>query len=287
MKKLGKILVVVLLLATVIGTCVALTACNDDKAEKVKVINVELTSEDYAFCINKSNTELLTKANQFLAGIKENGTLENIINSFFDGNATFTYTNPASKDGCLVVATNAYFPPFEYFSGNKLTGVDMQIAKLLADYLNKPLYISDMEFDSVITSVQNNQADIGMAGLTVNAARLEQVNFTETYYTSAQVLVVKESDTTFDNCTTVEEVENILKQQAKQYVVGSQKGTTGYMYSKGDEDFGYDGFANLTATSYDTGALAIKDLSNGKINAVVIDKQPALMIKDSTNALIK
>lgn len=287
MKKFGKILVVVLLLATVIGACVALTACNGDKAEKVKVIDIELTSEDYAFCVNKENTELLTKANQFLAGIKADGTLDKIIKSFFDGNATFTYTNPASKDGCLVVATNAYFPPFEYFSGDKFTGVDMQIAKLLAEYLNKPLYISDMDFDVVVTSVQNNQADIGMAGLTVNAARLEQVNFTDTYYTSAQVLVVKESDTTFDNCETAEDVENILKQQAKQYVVGSQQGTTGYMYSKGDVDFGYDGFANLTATSYTTGALAIKDLSNGKINAVVIDKQPALMIKDSTNALIK
>lgn len=275
------------LIVLVAVTCVfALVGCNPP-AEAVKVIDIELTAEDYAFCIKKDNTELLTQANTFLAGIKADGTLDNIINSFFNGEATFTYTNPASKDDCLVVATNAYFPPFEYYSGNKLTGVDLQIAKLFADYLEKPLYISDMDFDVVISSVNAGQADIGMAGLTVTATRLEQVNFTEPYYTSAQVIMVKETDTTFDNCTTAADIEAILAQQTINYKVGSQNGTTGYMYSHGDEDFGYDGFANLTATGYTTGALAVKDLSLGKINAVIIDKQPALMIRDSSNALVK
>ncbi len=286
MKKSVKFLIAALMLVAVIGTCFAFTACNGTKAEKVKVIDIELTAEDYAFCVNKNNTALVEQANAFLAQIKANGTLENIINSFFDGNATFTYENPANKDGCFVVATNAYFPPFEYFSGNKFTGVDMQIAKLLADYLQKPLYIDDMDFDAVLTSVQGGHADIGMAGLTVNAERLKTLAFTDSYYSSAQVLVVKESDASFDSCQTADDVIAVLAQQTKSYIIGAQNGTTGFMYSNGDVDFGYEGFANLTTNGYTIGALAIKDLSNGKINAVIIDKQPAIMIKDSTNSLV-
>lgn len=275
------------MLATVIGACFAFTACNKDVAEAVKVINIELTAEEYAFCVNKSDTELLASANAFLAEIKQDGTLDSIINSFFNGNATFTYTNPGSQDGCLVVATNAEFPPFEYVVGNKLTGVDMQIAKLLADYLGKPLYIADMQFDSVLISVEQGQADIGMAGLTVTDERKRTLNFTDTYYKSAQVIIVKDSDTSFDNCKTAADVEKILKEQSKSYNIGAQNGTTGFMYSAGDKDFGYTGFKNLTTTGYTNGALAVKDLSNGKINAVIIDKQPAIMIAKSTNDLLK
>lgn len=265
---------------------ISLAACNH-KAEAVKVIDIELTEEDYAFCVNKNNTELLEKANEFLASIKADGTLENIINSFFEGTATFTHTNPTSPNGCLVVATNAEFPPFEYMSGDKFTGIDMQIAKLLADYLAKPLYVLDMDFDSVLIEVPNGRADIGMAGITENEERLQTMNFTDSYYTSAQVLIVKNGDKTFDGCTTVKEVKAILAAQKKSYKVGAQNGTTGFMYSFGDEGFGYDGFKNLTTTGYTNGALAVKDLSNGKINAVIIDKQPAFMIAASTNALIK
>ena len=92
-----------------------------------------------------------------------------------------------------------------------------------------------------------------------------------------------ESDTTFDACTTAAEVEAILKAKGTDYIVGTQTATTGYMYSAGDVDFGYDGFKNLTTKSYTTGALAMKDLQNGKINAVILDKQPSLMIAASMN----
>lgn len=275
------------LIVLVAVTCVfALVACNPAQA-KVKVIDIDLTSEDYAFCVSKDNNQLLAQANAFLAEIKENGTLDDIINSFFNGESTFTYTNPTSKTGCFVVATNAEFPPFEYVDGNVFRGIDMQIAKLLADRLGKTLYIDNMEFDPIISSVKIGAADIGMAGLTVNEARREQVDFTSTYYTSAQVIIVREGDTTFDSCTGVEEIEAILKNKTKDYTIGAQNATTGYMYSNGDENMGYDGFTNLTTVGYTNGALAVKDLSLGKINAVIIDKQPAIMIKSSTNNLIK
>lgn len=258
----------------------ALFACG---GEKVQVKDIELTAESYAFVIKKGNTEMKTAADSLLAELKANGELDKIINSFFDGTADFKYTNPASKEGCLVVATNAYFPPFEYYEGDKLTGVDMKIASLLAAKLGKNLYILDEAFTSIFTSVETGEADIGMAGITVTAARQAVYDFSTEYYTSAQVIMVKADDKTFDECKTAEDVEKILAAQNKDYNIGTQKGTTGYMYAHGDEDFGYDGFTNLTVTEYNTGALAAQDLVNGKVNAVIIDKQPAIMIAKSIN----
>ena len=86
-----------------------------------------------------------------------------------------------------------------------------------------------------------------------------------------------------DDCKNAEDIENVLKKQGKDFIVGTQNGTTGFMYSAGDADFGYDGFKNLETKSYTTGSLAVLDLANGKIDAVIIDKQPAIMIAKSTN----
>ncbi len=285
-----KFLAILLSAATLFLLVASLAACGSGKS-KVKVFTeYELTAEEYAFAIAKSNTDLKEAANALLAELKENGELDKIINSFFDGSATFTYTNPVSsipsgsdKDNYLVVATNAYFPPFEYYEGNKLTGVDMKIASLLAEKLNKTLYIADMEFDSIISSVQNGESDIGMAGMTVNPTRLESVDFTTPYYESAQVLVVREDDKVFADCKSADDIVKVLGEQNDKFIVGTQNGTTGYMYSAGDEGFGYDGFKNLKTNSYTTGALAILDLANGKIDAVILDKQPAIMIAESTN----
>ena len=303
MKKIISILVVLTML---IGCVSMLAACAKDDGgagsdanggassngkAKVKVYtDYELTAEKYAFAVAKENTAIKEAANELLADLKESGELDNIINSFFDGSATFTYTNPTSsvptgsaRDNYLVVATNAYFPPFEYYEGNKLTGVDMKIASLLAEKLGKTLYINDMEFDSIITSVKNGESDIGMAGMTVNEERLKTVDFTNEYYESAQVLIVRSDDTVFADCKSADDIIAKLSEQKDSFTVGTQNGTTGYMFSAGDEGFGYDGFKNLKTNGYTTGALAVLDLANGKVNAVILDKQPAIMIAESTN----
>lgn len=285
-----KFLALALVAAMVLCSMVAFSACNGGK-KQVKVFEAyELTAESYAFAVDKENTALKEAANELLADLKESGELSNIINSFFDGSATFVYENPVSsvptgadRENYLVVATNAYFPPFEYYEGNKLTGVDMKIASLLAAKLNKTLYIYDMEFDAVITSVDSGLADIGMAGMTVNEERLKTIDFTSEYYESAQVLITAADDTVFADCASADDIVAKLAAQDKTFIVGAQNGTTGYMYTAGDADFGYDGFANLTAKGYNTGALAVLDLANGKINAVILDKQPAIMIARNSN----
>ncbi len=285
-----KILAIVLAMIMLLSVATTLASCGE-KQSKVKVFTeYELTAEKYAFAVAKTNTALKDAANELLAELKANGELDNIINSFFDGTATFEYENPissaptgADKDQYLVVATNAYFPPFEYYNGSKLTGVDMKIASLLAEKLGKTLYINDMEFDSVITSVKNGESDIGMAGMTVNEERLKTIDFTTEYYESAQVLIVRENDEVFASCKSADDVIAKLGEQTKDFKVGTQNGTTGYMFSAGDEGFGYDGFKNLTTNGYTTGALAVLDLANEKVDAVILDKQPAIMIAESTN----
>ena len=286
-KFMKKIIVGLLSVVTAVLCCFGFAACG--KAEKVKVIEIKLTEEDYVYAVKTGDTETQNALNSFLAEIKDNGTFDNIVKEFFDGTSTFEYSNPSSKDGCLVIATSADFPPFEYKKGDKFTGIDMQVAKLFAESLGKQLYIEDIGFDQVILSMgqATNEYKIGMAGITYDEDRDKSMDFSNAYYTSAQVIIVKEGDTIFDGCTTKEDVERILKEQKSSYKIGTQKGTTGYMYSAGDEGFGYEGFKNLETKIYDAGALAVKDLSNGKINAVIIDEQPAKMITASTNANIK
>ena len=115
----------------------------------------------------------------------------------------------------LVVATNANFAPFEYKEGNKFAGIDMEIAKYIADKLGMELVIEDMDFDAVVTSVGKNNVDVAMAGLTVNETRKASVNFTESYYNAAQMLVVVENETAFDACKTADDVLAALKDQLK------------------------------------------------------------------------
>lgn len=281
MKKL-----LILLVCALTAAICALPFAACGKGSPVKVKDIELTQEDYAFAVKKENNELLTQINGYLTEWENDGTLESLINSYFNGTAEFSYKNKSNtaQSGDFVVATNAYFPPFESYDKNSdFVGIDIEIAYKIAQKLNKTLFIKDMDFDSIIPSVKAGESAIGMAGITVNEDRLKDVAFAKGYYTSAQVLTVLQSDTTFDNCTSDEEVIEILKQQSKNYKIGAQAGTTGYMFSAGDEGFGYEGFANLETKAYNTGALAIKDLSNGKINAVILDKQPSLMIAETIN----
>ena len=275
-----KLLTVLLTLVLTISCAISLAACG--KKAKLKLIETSLTAESYAYAVKKDNAELLASVNELLADMKADGSLDTLINSYFNGNATFKYTNPTSKTGCLIVATNAYFPPFEYYEGSDITGVDMEIAYKLAQKLGKTLYIDNMEFSSVLASVQSGIADIAMAGITVTEARKEMYAFSTEYYESAQVLITTEKNTEFDG-KTASEIEAILKEKKSSYTIGTQKGTTGYMYSAGDEDFGYDGFTNLKTVAYSNGALACTDLKNGKIDAVIIDLQPALMITKNIN----
>ena len=257
---------------------------------KVKVIEIDLTSEEYAFGVDKTQPELLTQVNDFIKKIKEDGTFDEILNKYF-GDGTPTPVTSAELDESkdqLVVATNAAFEPFEYMDGENYLGIDMEIAALLAEELGLELVISNMDFDSVCLSVGQQKCDIAMAGLTVNEARKEYVTFSDTYYNAAQRLVVMADDTTFDACTDAASVEAILNTYTLEdetvTKIGVQNGTTGQFYVQGDEDWGFAGFG-VECVGYKNGSLAVQDMINGNIKYVIIDSAPAKCITDAFNEL--
>ena len=279
-----KNLVLVLLIVAIVATAaLGFVACN--KKAVVKVIDIKITDEEYAFCVNKTDATLLASVNTYIAQIKNDGTFEAILNKYFgDGEPAKIESAPEGTANALVVVTNAAFEPFEYLDGNKFLGIDMEIAKGLADYLGKALVIKNIEFDSIFSEINAGNADIGMAGITVTSAREELVTFSSTYYAASQMVVVKADDTTFDACTTAADVEAILTKLTADTKIGVQKGTTGNFYVEGDEDWGFDGLA-ATCKSYSSAALAIQDMLNGNIDYVIVDEAPAKKITEKMNAL--
>lgn len=288
MKKITKVLAVILALVA-IASCFA--ACSKDAGNasstaKVKVIDIDLSSEEYAFGVDKNQPELMEAANELIAEIKDNGQLDEICNRYFGNGEPVGVTSAAedaSKDQ-LIVATNAEFEPFEYKKGDTFYGIDMEIAQLLADKLGKELVIKDMKFDAVLLSVQQQKCDIGMAGLTVSEERQQQVNFTDSYYSASQRLVVKGDDNTFADCQSVEDVEAILNNLDSSVKIGGQNGTTGQSYVQGSEDLGFPGL-KAEFVGYDNGSLAVQDLINGGVQYVIIDAAPAQAITTSINAV--
>lgn len=258
-----------------------------EAAVTAKVIDVELTEEQYAYGVDKNQPELLEEVNAFIAEIKENGTFDEICDHYFgDGEpvAVESAEEDASKDQ-LVVATNAEFAPFEYMEGDKYYGIDMEIAKALADYLGQELVIVNMSFDAVCLSVGQSKCDIAMAGLTITEERKEVVNFSESYYNAAQKIVVPSNNTEFDECAAAEDVAAILNEKDDTTKVGFQAGTTGQFYTEGDADWGFDGYA-VEAIGYDNGSLAVQDMLNGNLDYVIIDAAPAVAITTAINEMI-
>ncbi len=274
------------ILALVLAALMAvltLAACGAD-ADVVKVIDIDLTEEEYAFGVDKTQPELLTKVNEIIAEIKENGKFDEICNKYF-GDGTPTPVVSAALDSSkdqFVVATNAAFEPFEYMDGENYLGIDMEIAALIAETLGQELVIMNMDFESVCLSVGQQKCDIAMAGLTIKPEREEYVTFSDSYYSASQKIIVKADDTTFDACTDVASVEAILNGLTEDTKIGVQNGTTGLFYVEGDADWGFTGYA-AECVGYANGSLAVQDLVNGNINMVIIDSAPAAAISAAFN----
>ena len=166
------------------------------------------------------------------------------------------------------MATNAQFPPYEMvadgegFNGTGFEGIDVEIASAIADKLGLELQIDDMEFTSALTAVQNNAADVILAGLTYDEERDKVLDFTESYSTGVQVIIVTEDS----DIATSEDLAN-------DKMIGTQAGTTGWSYASASPEDG--GYGEDHVNGYDSGALAVQALLNGQIDAVIIDSAPA------------
>ena len=170
------------------------------------------------------------------------------------------------EEGKLIMSTNATFPPYEMVAdgegvnGSGFEGIDVEIAYALADKLGLELVIDDMDFDAALMAVQNNSADMMLAGLSYSEERDEVVDFSDPYATGVQVVIVKEgSGVTMDNLG--------------EYMIGTQRGTTGFIYASDTPENG--GYGEDHVIGYDSGVTAVQELINGTIDAVIIDQQPA------------
>ncbi|MBQ8762936.1 MAG: transporter substrate-binding domain-containing protein [Clostridia bacterium] len=171
--------------------------------------------------------------------------------------ATLLYACGGKEDdNVLVMGTNAAFPPYEYYEGDKIVGIDAEVGALIAEKLGMEFEIQDMDFNGIISAVQNGVVDIGMAGMTVREDRLEHVNFSTTYAKGVQVVIVKESS----EIATLDDLAGKL--------IGVQEATTGDAYAS--EDYGEE-----SVKRYTNGAAAVQALQSGIVDAVIIDNEPA------------
>ena len=234
--------------------------------EDIRILPKEFALEDYALCLKKGNKELLDKVNTALAKLKEDGTLQSIITNYIgtdEQKGTMPYQKKdVERKGKLVVATNAEFPPYEYVDNGKITGIDMDIMQAICDDLGMEMSIENMKFDSIIAAVNAGKVDVGAAGMTVTEDRKQNADFSDSYTTSKQVIIVYD-DKPKDEITGVDDL--IGKR------IGVQLGTTGDVYATDYED---DGTA--TVERYNKAADAIQALKQQKLDCVILDEQPAL-----------
>ncbi len=240
MKKLAAVL-----LAGVM--CLSLAACGSDSADEAATSDAEAAVEE--------TTEDAETAEDVAAEDTEGAEADAAAGEF-----------TTATEGILTMGTNAAFPPYEYVEGDEIVGIDPEVAQAIAEKLGLTLEIVDMDFGSIITAVQTGKVDVGIAGMTVDPDRLENVDFTDSYATGVQVVIVPEGS----EIASVDDLEGKL--------IGVQEATTGWQYCT--DDYGSD-----MVIPYPNGATAVQALKDGKVDCVVIDEQPALSFVEANEGL--
>ena len=232
---------------------------------QLKILDSEYVTEDYAIAIAKENTDLLDSVNAALTALIADGTVAQVVDFYVSGEGELpaVQEDVAADAETLTMATNAAFPPYEYWEGDAIVGIDAVIAGLIADQLGMKLDIQDMDFDAIIPAVVSGKIDMGMAGMTVTDERLQSVSFSESYATGVQVVIVPEGSP----IETVDQLFSLID-EGEDVQIGTQNATTGFIYAS--DDFGED-----HVQAFNKGADAVQALVTGKLTCVIIDNEPA------------
>jgi ABC-type amino acid transport substrate-binding protein len=250
------------------STASATSSTGSSSSSKLKILDTPCKTESYAICVAKGNEALLDKINTALDTLTKDGTVQKIIDNYIS-NVPYTYT-PKDTDSSLPVltmGTNAQFVPYEYYQDQKIIGIDADIAAAIADQLGMRLDIQDTEFDSIIAGVQSGKYDMGMAGMTVTDERKQSVNFSSSYATGVQMIIVRDG-------SSITSADDLSKGKLS---IGVQTNTTGDIYAS---DFETNGD---TIERYSKGADAVQALVAGKIDCVIIDKETAKAFVKANN----
>lgn len=251
----------------------SLAACGQKKTQ-LKILDTEYAIEDYAIAIAKENTTLLDEVNAALAAITADGTAQKIVDKYISGkDHDLTFQADAEGKPELIMATNAFFPPYEFYENDTVVGIDAEMAAAIADQMGRKLTIVDTEFGSIIGGVQTGKYDMGMAGMTVTEERQQSVNFSDSYATGVQVVILTED-------SPIKSLDDLLDAGAS-YKAGVQQDTTGDIYLSDTPDNG--GIGEDRVIRYKTGNEAVQALLTGKVDCVVIDQEPAKAYVEQNN----
>lgn len=190
----------------------------------IRIIDEEFSLEDYAFCVSKENTELLAQINTAIEKLQADGTIDNIIKNYIgteDEIGAYPYVSKdvARTNGTLIIGTNAEFPPYEYYENNQITGIDMDIMRAVSDELGMDMQIEDMAFDSIIAAITSGKVNVGASGFTVTEDRKKNINFTDTYITTKQVIIVRDGGNTGGYSLKEKLYDNFVKDNRYLYIV--------------------------------------------------------------------
>ena len=182
------------------------------KNPELTILKEEFAVEDYAICVSKKNPKLRDKINQALEKLKKDGTISGIIQNYIGddtkGKTAYRKKEVDRPNGTLTVAMNAAFQPYEYYENGKIVGIDVDIMQAICDEIGMTLKLDDMEFDSIITAVQSQKADVGASGMTVTEERKKNIDFTDSYTTAKQVIIVNSGDAVSTNQSFIEKLKD-------------------------------------------------------------------------------
>ena len=235
-----------------------------NNSDTLKLIEDDTSTEEYAIAVAKGDTELLDRINSGLQKIKEDGTFDRLVAEYIGGD---TEEEPAAEDGerlVINVGTNAEFPPFEYIGDDgEPDGFDMAVIQAIGEAAGFDVEITNMEFKSLIASLATGSLDAVIAGMTVTEERQQSVDFSDSYYTATQCIVVKQDS----------DITGLADLNGKKIAV--QEGTTGDLLCTPGEDNDIITDESTQVQRFKKGTDAIVTLNNGGVDAVVIDKNPA------------
>lgn len=250
----------------------------------MQVVNFKLTSEEYAFCVNRTDSAMLAKVNDFLIEIKSNGTFNKIVSRYFGGGTPQGVKSaPQNSENALVVVTSADFNPFEYIVGDTYYGVDVEIAAAFAKKLGRKLVIKNVVFESIFYELQMGHADVAIAAVSVVEARKSIVTFSNSYYVAGQVIMTRAGDTTFAQCGSADDVKAVLASMDETTNIGYQYGSSAFYFLHGESEEFADRY-NVTGTGFDSVTDAVEAMLAGSIDFVMLDSAVANALASQYNS---
>lgn len=292
MKKMAKFVVSFMLVAVVIGASFALVACNGDDKNYIAVAAIDLLQEDFGIAVKKGNTALLNAVNVVIDEWLANGKMNQYMDYYSAlANEEKGGESAVAPDGLqtswdfgsttevVTMYTESGFAPYEFYKGENIVGLDVAIMSQVAVNLGKKLEVKDVVFDVVATNVANSTGDaVGAAGITINDERKQIVDFSNVY-SSSTLVIVSENGQYSSVKDLAGKTVGVQEGTSGDLIISAAKGA-GYTYENEDGQDVTVTAAGATVKQYKQYALALQDLKNGRIDAILMDKIPAeLMFK--------